>query len=81
MAAGMSGSQPVHQTSYGVLPGLVTKPNSLSHPPTRNTGLERLDAFLPTAGRGYANRRNTDYGPALIAAKCRFSLPISATAS
>ncbi len=42
---------------------MVTKPNSLSHPPKRSTGLERLEAFLPAAGRAYANRRNTDYGP------------------
>ncbi len=59
----MPGAQPVHQTTFGVMPGMVIKQNSLSHPPKRSTGLERLEAFLPAAGRAYANRRNTDYGP------------------
>jgi deoxyribodipyrimidine photo-lyase len=30
---------------------------------TRAAGLARLTAFLPNAGRAYANRRNTDFGP------------------
>ena len=31
---------------------------------TRSRGLEQLAAFLPRAGRDYANTRNFDYGPA-----------------
>lgn len=31
--------------------------------PTRAAGLLRLANFVPAAGRAYANRRNTDYGP------------------
>lgn len=31
--------------------------------PTRAAGLERLDAFLPRAGRAYAAARNYDFGP------------------
>lgn len=31
--------------------------------PTREAALERLAGFVPAAGRAYANRRNTDYGP------------------
>ncbi|MBX9926349.1 MAG: deoxyribodipyrimidine photolyase [Hyphomicrobiaceae bacterium] len=31
--------------------------------PTRAAGLERLTAFVPDAGRHYANRRNHDTGP------------------
>ena len=31
--------------------------------PTRSAGLDRLDAFLPVAGRGYAAERNVDRGP------------------
>ncbi len=30
---------------------------------TRDEGLARLDAFLPKAGRDYAARRNSDFGP------------------
>ncbi len=43
---------------------MTTAPHSLSFPPSREAGLKRLDAFAPAAGRSYANRRNTDYGPA-----------------
>jgi deoxyribodipyrimidine photo-lyase len=43
---------------------MTTKPDSLFFKPTRNAGLARLAAFAPAAGRSYANRRNTDYGPA-----------------
>jgi deoxyribodipyrimidine photo-lyase len=32
-------------------------------PPTRATGLARLEAFLPQAGRAYAEGRNHDHGP------------------
>lgn len=32
-------------------------------PPTRAEGLRRLDAFLPRAGRDYAETRNFDHGP------------------
>ena len=32
--------------------------------PTREAGLARLQAFLPSAGRAYAARRNADHGPA-----------------
>lgn len=32
-------------------------------PPTRAAGLDRLSAFLPRAGRAYADGRNTDPGP------------------
>jgi deoxyribodipyrimidine photo-lyase len=32
--------------------------------PTREAGLARLQAFLPSAGRAYTARRNADYGPA-----------------
>ncbi len=42
---------------------MTTKPHSVSFQPTREAGLTRLDAFVPSAGRAYANRRNTDYGP------------------
>ena len=31
--------------------------------PDRASGLARLEAFLPQAGRAYAHRRNTDLGP------------------
>jgi deoxyribodipyrimidine photo-lyase len=31
--------------------------------PARAAGLHRLDTFLPSAGRDYAHRRNSDYGP------------------
>jgi deoxyribodipyrimidine photo-lyase len=31
--------------------------------PTRASGLNKLAAFIPEAGRAYAARRNTDYGP------------------
>jgi deoxyribodipyrimidine photo-lyase len=37
--------------------------SSRSFLPTRQAGLSRLASFLPAAGRNYANRRNTDYGP------------------
>jgi deoxyribodipyrimidine photo-lyase len=36
---------------------------SRSFLPTRQAGLSRLAGFVPAAGRSYANRRNTDYGP------------------
>ena len=32
-------------------------------PATRDEALRRLDAFLPRAGRAYAENRNTDGGP------------------
>jgi deoxyribodipyrimidine photo-lyase len=32
-------------------------------PPTRAEGLRRLDAFVPRAGRAYAESRNFDHGP------------------
>ncbi|PPD16129.1 MAG: hypothetical protein CTY25_03510 [Methylobacterium sp.] len=42
----------------------MSKPaSSRSFLPTREAGLARLAAFVPAAGRAYANRRNTDYGP------------------
>ena len=31
--------------------------------PSRAAGLERLAAFVPKAGRAYAEGRNTDFGP------------------
>ena len=31
--------------------------------PTRAAGLARLAAFVPAAGRAYANGRNSDHGP------------------
>jgi deoxyribodipyrimidine photo-lyase len=43
---------------------MTANPTSLSFSPTRDAGLKRLEAFAPAAGRSYANRRNTDYGPA-----------------
>ena len=42
----------------------MKQPNELF--PTRRTdGLERLQTFVPTAGRAYAAKRNTDPGPGL----------------
>lgn len=38
-------------------------PSSRQFMPDRAHGLARLAAFVPAAGRAYANRRNTDYGP------------------
>ena len=35
----------------------------MQFPPTREAGLERLNEFLPRAGRAYANNRNYDDGP------------------
>jgi deoxyribodipyrimidine photo-lyase len=43
---------------------MTAKPDSFSFTPTREAGMNRLEAFVPAAGRSYANRRNTDYGPA-----------------
>lgn len=37
--------------------------DSVSFEPSRAAGLARLHAFLPRAGRQYAERRNFDYGP------------------
>ncbi len=37
--------------------------SSRSFIPSRQAGLARLAGFVPAAGRAYANRRNTDYGP------------------
>ena len=31
--------------------------------PTRRAALDRLQEFLPRAGRSYATERNTDFGP------------------
>ncbi len=31
--------------------------------PDRASGLARLEAFLPHAGKAYARRRNSDFGP------------------
>ncbi|MCG6116853.1 MAG: hypothetical protein MEQ07_01490 [Aquimonas sp.] len=43
------------------------EPNSAAQsrdfPPSRAEALRRLDAFLPRAGRHYANERNADHGP------------------
>ena len=40
---------------------LLTK--SADFTPTRKAALARLDAFLPSTGRHYSNRRNFDFGP------------------
>ncbi|MEW4568637.1 FAD-binding domain-containing protein [Tautonia sp. JC769] len=37
--------------------------NDTPWPPTRAEGLRRLDAFVPRAGRAYADSRNFDHGP------------------
>jgi deoxyribodipyrimidine photo-lyase len=44
-------SLPAHPNQHGFFPA------------TRANALKRLDAFLPHAGRRYAETRNTDYGP------------------
>jgi len=36
---------------------------SVAFEPTREAGLERLNAFLPSTGRAYASTRNSDFGP------------------
>ncbi|MEO1709221.1 MAG: FAD-binding domain-containing protein [Pseudomonadota bacterium] len=38
-------------------------PMAADFDPTRSAALARLQAFLPSAGRAYANTRNADYGP------------------
>ncbi len=45
------------------MPGMSTPFYSRSFVPSRQAGLARLAGFVPAAGRAYANRRNTDYGP------------------
>jgi len=40
-----------------------TSPTAAAWVPTRQAALDRLDAFLPAAGRAYAARRNFDLGP------------------
>jgi deoxyribodipyrimidine photo-lyase len=35
----------------------------VSFEPTRQAGLDRLSAFVPSAGRHYQNTRNADFGP------------------
>jgi deoxyribodipyrimidine photo-lyase len=42
-------------------------------PPSRTAGLARLSAFIPHAGRAYAEGRNTDAGPDAPAAVSRLS--------
>ncbi|MCE0506860.1 DNA photolyase [Roseivivax sp. GX 12232] len=42
-------------------------------PPTRAEGLARLEAFLPGAGRAYAEGRNTDPGPEAPSAVSKLS--------
>ena len=37
--------------------------DSLEFTPTRSEGLRRLENFLPTAGKLYADQRNHDFGP------------------
>ena len=41
--------------------------------PTRAAGLDRLNAFVPHAGRAYAEGRNTDPGPGAASAVSRLS--------
>jgi deoxyribodipyrimidine photo-lyase len=41
--------------------------------PTRAAGLDRLAAFVPLAGRAYAEGRNTDSGPGVASAVSRLS--------
>jgi deoxyribodipyrimidine photo-lyase len=43
--------------------GMNASHHSLTPIPTREAALKRLAHFVPAAGRAYANRRNTDYGP------------------
>ncbi len=38
-------------------------PASAVFEPTRNAGLQRLQRFVPNAGRRYGSRRDDDYGP------------------
>ena len=47
--------------------------SSLSFPPSRTAGLQRLSEFIPLAGAHYAARRNTDYGPDHPASVSRLS--------
>jgi deoxyribodipyrimidine photo-lyase len=43
--------------------GMTTETFPSDFIPTRAAGLNNLAAFIPEAGRAYAVRRNTDYGP------------------
>jgi deoxyribodipyrimidine photo-lyase len=38
-------------------------PLTSTFPPTREAGLQRLEAFVPRMGASYASKRNTDRGP------------------
>ena len=42
-------------------------------PPSRRAALDRLAAFVPSAGRQYTNGRNTDAGPGAQSAVSRLS--------
>lgn len=52
----LSGSTPL-------FPDLDDGPAPRDHAPTREGGLARLEAFMPRAGKGYATKRNYDFGP------------------
>ncbi|MFC3098340.1 FAD-binding domain-containing protein [Alteraurantiacibacter palmitatis] len=51
----------------------VRAPAQSLFPPTRAAALERLAAFVPQAGRAYAEWRNTDSGPGAASAVSRLS--------